>query len=157
MSQSTVLRETTEIAPNVKAKTLQNIIRGKVIPDSVVMTDGWQSYDGLVDVRYDKHARIKKYRKEGNPFTDGPFQVNGIESFWHTPKDASRALMASKQTSNSTSRNANGDGAKTLIRSLANSRNYWSRAIGKNAPDYSGAAELRGVCSHKSMQHLPVT
>lgn len=81
MSQSTVLRETTEIAPNVKAKTLQNIIRGKVIPDSVVMTDGWQSYDGLVDVRYDKHARIKKYRKEGNPFTDGPFQVNGIESF----------------------------------------------------------------------------
>jgi transposase len=57
----------TEIVPDVKAKTLQAIIRGKVSPDSVVMTDGWQSYDGLVDVGYDKHFRIKKYRKEGSP------------------------------------------------------------------------------------------
>ena len=76
----------TEIVPDVKAKTLQSIIRGKVSPESIVMTDGWQSYDGLVDVGYDKHFRIKKYRKEGNPFTDGPVHVNGIESFWSYTK-----------------------------------------------------------------------
>jgi transposase-like protein len=76
----------TEIVPDVKAKTLQAIIRGKVSPESIVMTDGWQSYDGLVDVGYDKHFRIKKYRKEGNPFTDGPVHVNGIESFWSYTK-----------------------------------------------------------------------
>ena len=50
------------------------------------MTDGWQGYDGLVDVGYDKHLRIKKYRKEGSPFTDGPVHVNGIESFWSYTK-----------------------------------------------------------------------
>ncbi len=76
----------TEIVPDVKAKTLQGLIRGKVSLESVVMTDGWQAYDGLVDVGYDKHFRIKKYRKEGSPFTDGSVHVNGIESFWSYTK-----------------------------------------------------------------------
>jgi transposase-like protein len=76
----------TEIVPDVKAKTLQGLIRGKVSLESVVMTDGWQAYDGLVDVGYDKHFRIKKYRKEGSPFTDGQVHVNGIESFWSYTK-----------------------------------------------------------------------
>ena len=76
----------TAIVPDVKAKTLQGLIRGTVSLESVVMTDGWQAYDGLVDVGYDKHFRIKKYRKEGNPFTDGPVHINGIESFWSYTK-----------------------------------------------------------------------
>ena len=76
----------TQIVPDVKAKTIQALIRGKVSLESVVMTDGWWAYDGLVDVGYDKHFRIKKYRKEGNPFTDGPVHINGIESFWSYTK-----------------------------------------------------------------------
>jgi transposase len=76
----------TEIVPDVKAKTLQDVIRGKISLESVVMTDGWKAYDGLVDVGYDKHLRIKKYRKEGSPFTDGQVHVNGIESFWSYTK-----------------------------------------------------------------------
>ncbi len=76
----------TEIVPDVKAKTLQDVIRGKISLESVVMTDGWKAYDGLVDVGYDKHLRIKKYRKEGSPFTDGHVHVNGIESFWSYTK-----------------------------------------------------------------------
>ena len=76
----------TQIVPDVKAKTLQALIRGKVSLESVVMIDGWWAYDGLVDVGYDKHFRIKKYRKEGNPFTDGPVHINGIESFWSYTK-----------------------------------------------------------------------
>jgi transposase-like protein len=76
----------TEIVPDVKAKTLQNVMRGRIAPESIVMTDGWRGYDGLVDVGYDKHFRIKKYRKEGSPFTDGPVHVNGIESFWSYTK-----------------------------------------------------------------------
>ena len=76
----------TEIVPDVKAKTLQDVIRGKISPRSIVMTDGWRGYDGLVDVGYDKHLRIKKYRKEGSPFTDGRIHVNGIESFWSYTK-----------------------------------------------------------------------
>ena len=76
----------TEIVPDVKAKTLQDVIRGKISLESVVMTDGWKAYDGLVDVGYDKLLRIKKYRKEGSPFTDGQVHVNGIESFWSYTK-----------------------------------------------------------------------
>ena len=76
----------TEIVPDVKAKTLQDVMRGKISSESIVMTDGWRGYDGLVDVGYDKHFRIKKYRKEGCPFTDGPVHVNGIESFWSYTK-----------------------------------------------------------------------
>ena len=76
----------TEIVPDVKAKTLQGLIRGKVSLESVVMTDDWQAYDGLVDVGYDKHFHIKKYRKEGSPFTNGQVHVNGIESFWSYTK-----------------------------------------------------------------------
>jgi len=76
----------TEIVPNVKAKTLQGLIRGKVSLASVVVTDGWRGYDGLVDVGFDAHLRIKKYRKEGNPFTDGNVHINGIESFWSYTK-----------------------------------------------------------------------
>ena len=76
----------TEIVPDVKAKTLQSLIRGRVDLDSVVMTDGWRAYDGLVDMGYDRHLRIKKYRKRGSPFTDGPVHINGIESFWSFTK-----------------------------------------------------------------------
>ncbi len=44
----------TQIVPDVKAKTIQALIRGKVSLESVVMIDGWWAYDGLVDVGYDK-------------------------------------------------------------------------------------------------------
>ena len=48
----------TEIVPNAAKKTLQNIIRGKVALDSVIHSDGWRVYNGLVDVGYSKHLRI---------------------------------------------------------------------------------------------------
>ncbi len=76
----------TEIIPDVKTKTLQQAVRGRVSVESLVITDGWRGYDALVDVGYDKHLRIKKYRKEGNPFTDGDVHINGIESFWSYTK-----------------------------------------------------------------------
>ncbi|MEL7117700.1 MAG: IS1595 family transposase [Pseudomonadota bacterium] len=76
----------TEIVPDVKKKTLQDLIRGKVALDATIITDGWRAYSGLVDVGYDRHLRIKKYRKEGNPFTDGDVHINGIESFWSFTK-----------------------------------------------------------------------
>ncbi len=76
----------TQIVPDVKAKTRHALIRGKISIESAVMTDGWWAYDGLVDVGHDKHFRIKKYRKAGNPFTDGPVHISGIESVWSYTK-----------------------------------------------------------------------
>ena len=70
----------TQIIPNAKAVTLQAVIRGHASLESVIHTDGWGGYDGLVDVGYEKHFRVNHC---GNEFSDGKGNhVNGIESFW---------------------------------------------------------------------------
>ena len=73
----------TEIVPNVAKRTLQGIIRGRVDPESVIHTDYWRGYDGLVDVGYKKHFRIKHRLNE---FANGKNHINGIESFWSYAK-----------------------------------------------------------------------
>ena len=45
----------TEIVPNCKAVTLQSIIKGKTDIESVIHSDGWRGYNGLVDFGYKKH------------------------------------------------------------------------------------------------------
>ncbi len=42
----------TEVVPDCTKATLQGIIRGRVDPDSVIHSDGWRGYDGLVDLGY---------------------------------------------------------------------------------------------------------
>jgi transposase-like protein len=73
----------TEIVPDVKAATLQAVIRGKVDIDSVIHSDGWRGYDGLVDIGYDKHFRVHHGQNE---FVRGKSHINGIESFWSYAK-----------------------------------------------------------------------
>lgn len=73
----------TEIVPNAKKKTLQGIIHGKISLESCIHSDGWRSYDGLVDVGYDKHYRINH---GSNEFARGNQHINGIESFWSFAK-----------------------------------------------------------------------
>ncbi len=48
----------TELAPDCKSKTLQDIISGKISAESIIHTDGWRDYDGLVDIGYDKHFML---------------------------------------------------------------------------------------------------
>ena len=69
----------TEIVPDVQKETLQAIIRGKISIDSVIYSDKWRGYDGLVDVGYDKHFRVNH---GNNEFAKGKNHINGIESFW---------------------------------------------------------------------------
>jgi len=73
----------TEIVPNASKKVLQDIIRGKVNPNSVIHSDGWRGYNGLVDVGYDKHYRVHHGDDE---FVRGSSHINGIESFWSFAK-----------------------------------------------------------------------
>jgi transposase len=68
----------TEIVPDCKKATLQAIIRGRVVPEAVINSDGWRGYDGLVDVGYAKHFRVNHGHSE---FVRGTHHVNGIESF----------------------------------------------------------------------------
>jgi len=70
----------TEIVPDAAAKTLQAIIRGRADIDSVIHSDGWRGYDGLVDLGYEKHFRVSHGKNE---FSDGKGRhINGIEGFW---------------------------------------------------------------------------
>ena len=73
----------TEIVPAASKVQLQQIIRGKVSIDSVIHSDGWRGYDGLVDVGYEKHFRVHHGKNE---FVRGNAHINGIESFWSYAK-----------------------------------------------------------------------
>jgi transposase-like protein len=72
----------TEIVENCSAATLSPIIKGKVSPDSVVLTDYWKAYDGLVSLGYDKYVRINKAKS----FSYKGVHINGIEAFWSFTK-----------------------------------------------------------------------
>ena len=69
----------TEIVPDARKATLQQVIRGKVTLDSVIHSDGWRGYHGLVDVGYAKHLRVNH---SSNEFANQQSHINGIESFW---------------------------------------------------------------------------
>ena len=62
---------------------MQKIIRGKVAVDSIIHSDGWPGYNGLVDIGYKKHFRVHHGKDE---FVRGKCHVNGIESFWSVTK-----------------------------------------------------------------------
>ena len=67
-----------EIVADCSAKTLQDMIRGRGDPESVVHPDGWKGYDGLVEVGYEKHLRVDHGKHQ---FGSGPAHINGIEGF----------------------------------------------------------------------------
>ena len=73
----------TEIVPDVKKRTLLAVIRGRVALESVMHTDEWRAYDGLVDLGYQKHFRV---RHNTNVFATATGHINGIESFWARPR-----------------------------------------------------------------------
>lgn len=73
----------TQIVPDAKALSLVPIIRGNVKEDSILHTDGWKAYDGLVDFGYEKHYRVHHGKNE---FARGKQHINGIESFWSYAK-----------------------------------------------------------------------
>jgi len=73
----------TEIVPDCSKTTLQGIIRGRVELDSVIHSDGWRGYNGLVDMGYAKHLRVDH---GSNEFVRGNSHINGIEGFWGLSK-----------------------------------------------------------------------
>ncbi len=68
----------TRIVEDVSRKTLRQIIKTKVVPESVIYTDSFRSYDGLVLDGF-KHYRINHQQcfvmSKRN-------HINGIENFW---------------------------------------------------------------------------
>lgn len=73
----------TQIVPNVSRDTLKQIVQAKVEPDSTIYSDGWRSYDGLVDWGYKRHYRVNH---GANELARGNSHINGIENFWGVAK-----------------------------------------------------------------------
>ncbi len=70
-----------KIIANASSATLIPIIERKVIPDSIVCSDGWKGYN-VLDVSGFKHFRITHSKL----FADDENQINGIENFWRQAK-----------------------------------------------------------------------
>ena len=73
----------TQIVPNASRAALKQVIQERIDPDSTVYSDGWRSYDALIDWGYKKHYRINH---SANEFAVGHNHINGIESFWGVAK-----------------------------------------------------------------------
>lgn len=71
----------TVVVPDAKSTTILPIIREQVMPDSIVYTDSFTSYNAL-DVSEFKHLRIN----HSELFADGINHINGIENFWNQAK-----------------------------------------------------------------------
>ena len=72
----------TKVIEDTKADTLMPIIRRKILPDSVVYTDSYRSYNAL-DVSEFHHHRIN----HSTHFAEKKFNhINGIENFWNQAK-----------------------------------------------------------------------
>ena len=75
----------TRIILNVRKRTIQPIIVGRVTRASTIHSDGWPAYDGLLALGYRAHLRVRHrgwvlvHRRTGA-------HINGIESFWSTAK-----------------------------------------------------------------------
>ena len=74
----------TQIVPDAKQATLRAVIRGRVALASVLHSDGWIGYDGLVDLGYRKHFRVE--HRDSVFVSRRGVHINGIESFWSFSK-----------------------------------------------------------------------
>ena len=71
----------TAMVPNARTATLMPIMERMIVPDSIVYTDGFSSYDAL-DVSDFHHVRINHSER----FVDERNHINGIENFWNQAK-----------------------------------------------------------------------
>lgn len=74
----------TEIIPNCKKSILQPIIKGKIDLSTIIYSDKWRGYDGLVAMGYNKHYRVNHGVNEFS--RSGNIHINGIENFWSFTK-----------------------------------------------------------------------
>ena len=72
----------TEVVEDCSKGTILAAIRGRVDIRSVIHSDGFKSYDGLVDMGYKKHLRVDHARNEFSSRTVRGNHINGIEGFW---------------------------------------------------------------------------
>ena len=70
-----------KVIPDTKSRTLKSIIAQRVVPDSIVCSDHYRSYN-VLDISGFKHFRINHSER----FADQQNHINGIENFWNQAK-----------------------------------------------------------------------
>ncbi len=89
-----------QIVNNCSKSTLTAIIEGRVELSAEVNTDGFRSYDGLVEAGFKRHHRINKYYlRDRAVFSEGGVHINGIESFWSYAKRRHQKFNGLRRTS----------------------------------------------------------
>ena len=77
----------TQVVKNCSVKEILPIIERKVDKSTLLHTDGFRTYDGLVDMGYKKHYRIhhgkSEFAKRRGRVRN---HINGIENFWGLAK-----------------------------------------------------------------------
>jgi transposase len=69
----------TQIVKNCSASELAPVIAERASFVSTIYSDEWKAYDGLVNMGYKRHYKVKH---SDNVFANGKAHVNDIESFW---------------------------------------------------------------------------
>ena len=89
-----------QIVRNCSKATLQALIKGQVELAAEITTDGFKSYDGLVEAGFSKHHRINKYYgRDKVRFSENGVHINGIESFWSYAKRRHAKFNGLRRTS----------------------------------------------------------
>jgi hypothetical protein len=74
----------TEIVPDATAHTPPRIVRGHTNINSVIYSNGWHRYDGLVDPSYEKHFHVNhgnnKFSDTKGNHNNGTKGLEGIPS-----------------------------------------------------------------------------
>lgn len=78
----------TKVIENCSRQQIMPILKGKILDESTVYTDGWKSYHGLIYQGF-HHYRIYHSKNE---FARGKNHINGIESFWGFTKTRMQKL-----------------------------------------------------------------
>lgn len=71
----------TKMVADTKSQTLFDTLKAKILPDSVVYTDSYRSYN-ILDVSDFRHYRINHSKL----FAHKHNHINGIENFWNQAK-----------------------------------------------------------------------
>ena len=70
----------TQVVKNCSTSELLPILRDSSnLAESIIYSDTWAAYDGLVDYGAKAHCRVKHSKNE---FANGRNHINGIENFW---------------------------------------------------------------------------
>ncbi len=78
----------TQVIRNCSKKVIIPLINQRISRSAIVYTDGFKTYDGLVDLGYKKHYRVHHGKNEFAKKEKKKIRnhINGIENFWGLAK-----------------------------------------------------------------------